>query len=320
MVTARHEAAHRIFQERPALLAPTFRLLGVSLPEKPRVEVLTPDVTELEPVERRIDSVLRLSPEKGGTPLLLAIEAQSRPDPRKARNWAYYLSFLESKNECPAYLLVVCQDKATAEWASGPFDLGTDDWSPLTVRPLVLGPGNVPLIVDTEEAEEDLTMATFAAMTHGKSSDAPAILEALASALHRTDPKTRKYYSELLEAGLGDTPTRQTWRDLMKNGSFFPGRGTLVEETFLEGKAAGIVEERVRFILRTLEKRDMPVRASQHVRITGTDDMTALAHWMDKVLTVTDVSELFDDIPPDDDVTVSRGTVPLPLPDDADKG
>ncbi|MFE3060968.1 hypothetical protein ACFXIV_48270, partial [Nocardia sp. NPDC059236] len=190
MVTARHEAAHRIFQERPALLAPTFRLLGVSLPEKPRVEVLTPDVTELEPVERRIDSVLRLSPEKGGTPLLLAIEAQSRPDPRKARNWAYYLSFLESKNECPAYLLVVCQDKATAEWASGPFDLGTDDWSPLTVRPLVLGPGNVPLIVEPEEAEEDLTMATFAAMTHGKSSDAPAILEALASALHRTDPKT----------------------------------------------------------------------------------------------------------------------------------
>ncbi|MBO8194116.1 hypothetical protein ITI46_20990 [Streptomyces oryzae] len=106
----------------------------------------------------------------------------------------------------------------------------------------------------------------------------------------------------------------------MKNGSYFPGRGTLVEMTFLKGKAAGIVEERVRFILRMLEQRDLPVRASEHVRITGTDDMTALAHWMDKVLTVADVSELFDDIPPDDDVTVSRGTVPLPLPAKADQG
>ncbi|WP_247746324.1 hypothetical protein [Streptomyces oryzae] len=190
-------------------------------------------------------------------------------------------------------LLVVCQDKSTAEWAVGPFDLGPADWKPLTVRPLVLGPGNVPLIVDTEEAEEDLTMATFAAMTHGKSSDAPAILKALASALYRTDRKTRKYYTELLEAGLGDTPTRQTWRDLMKNGSFFPGRGTLVEETFLEGKA----DERARSVLRLLEMRGITVSESQRARVTGCADLDTLDRWFERAFSATEAEQIFAEEP-----------------------
>lgn len=200
MVTSRHETAHRIFQERPALLVPTFRLLGVSLPEDSLVEVLTPDATELKPIERRMDTVLRLNPRDGGTPTMLAIEAQSRPDPEKERSWAYYLSFLESKNRCPALLVVLCHDKETAEWAVGPFHLGTGDWNPLTVRPLVLGPGNVPMIVDPEEAAEDLAMATFAAMTHGRSPDISAILDALARALGRADDESLRYYAELLES------------------------------------------------------------------------------------------------------------------------
>jgi hypothetical protein len=66
MVTSTHEASHRIFQERPDILAPVFRILGVPLAEKAAVEVLTPDATEIRPLERRVDSVLRES--ASGTP------------------------------------------------------------------------------------------------------------------------------------------------------------------------------------------------------------------------------------------------------------
>ncbi|WP_329618541.1 hypothetical protein [Streptomyces sp. S465] len=98
MVSSRHEAAHRIFQERPELLAPVFRILDVPLPEEAAVEVLTPDATEIRPLERRVDSVLRVDPPAGGG-FLLAIEAQGRRDPGKAVSWAYYLSFLAAKHE-----------------------------------------------------------------------------------------------------------------------------------------------------------------------------------------------------------------------------
>ncbi len=195
MVSSRHEAAHRIFQDRPELLAPVFRILDLPPPEKAAVEVLTPDVTEARPLERRVDSVLRVKPYDGGG-FLLAIEAQGRCDPDKAVNWAYYVSYLAAKYKHPVLLLVVCQDKATADWAAGPFRLGMDDWTTLSVHPLVLGPGNVPVILDPEEAAQDLTLATFSALTHGSHRDAPAILKALARAMGTADPDSVRYSGE----------------------------------------------------------------------------------------------------------------------------
>ncbi|MFJ1993665.1 hypothetical protein [Streptomyces asiaticus] len=207
MVSSRHEAAHRIFQDRPELLAPVFRILDLPPPEKAAVEVLTPDATEIRPLERRVDSVLRVNPLEGDG-FLLAIEAQGRRDDAKGGSWAYYLSYLTAKYERPALLLVVCQDKATADWAMGPFQLGLDDWTALSVHPLVLGPGNVPVILDPEEAAQDLTLATFSALTHGSHREAPAILKALARAMGTADPESVSYYSELLEIGLG-APQRE---------------------------------------------------------------------------------------------------------------
>jgi hypothetical protein len=53
MVTTTHEVSHRLFQEKPELLTPVFRILGVPLPEKASIDVLTPDTTEIKVLERR---------------------------------------------------------------------------------------------------------------------------------------------------------------------------------------------------------------------------------------------------------------------------
>ncbi|MEV6957009.1 hypothetical protein [Streptomyces sp. NPDC051183] len=297
MVTSHHEASHRIFQDRPELLAPVFRILGVPLPADPTVEVLTADVTEIRPMERRVDSVLRITPraDKSGG-LLLAIEAQGRRDPDKAVSWAYYLSYLTAKYECPALLLVVCQDKTTADWATGPFRLGWADWTALSVHPLVLGPGNVPVITDPEEAAEDLTIATFAAMTHGRDRNATAILEALAEALESTDPESVAYFAELLEIGLGNSLARDIWRHLMPRTSF-PGRGTLIEETYQEGEAKGRTEgkaeERARMVLRVLDHRGVAVADEVRERVIACGELDVLGRWIDLAFTVDHAEELF---------------------------
>ncbi|WP_376772849.1 hypothetical protein [Streptomyces himalayensis] len=59
MVTSAHEGSHRIFQERPEILAPVFGVLGIALPEKATVDAIATDVTESRPLERRVDTVLR---------------------------------------------------------------------------------------------------------------------------------------------------------------------------------------------------------------------------------------------------------------------
>ncbi|MEU5431457.1 hypothetical protein AB0H73_38450 [Streptomyces olivoreticuli] len=301
MVTSRHEASHRIFQERPELLAPVFRLLGVPLPAKAAVEVLTADVTEIRPLERRVDSVLRIKPFDSGDGggFLLAIEAQGRQDRAKPVSWAYYMSFLKAKYACPVLLLVVCHDKATADWAAGPFRLGVEDWTSLSVHPLVLGPGNVPVITDPEEAARDLTMATFSAMTHSSHEDAPAILDALARALGAAASESSTYYSELLEIGLGDSRAGETWRKLMPIRTYFPGRGTMIERALQEGeakgRAEGAAEERALMVMRLLGSRDVAIPPEVRERIAGCSDLDTLGRWLDRAFTVATAEELFSE-------------------------
>ncbi len=282
MVTSSHEASHRIFPDRPELLAPVFRVLGLRLPPEAAVEVLTPSP--------RVDSVLRISPSEGPG-FLLAIEAQGRRDPDRASSWTYHLAHLRAAYDLPALLLVVCQDRATARWAAGPFLTGIDGWTALRTHPLVLGPDNVPVITDPEEAGRNLAMAAFSAMTHARDEDSPTRLEALARALSTAEPDSAAYYSELLEIGLGDTPARNTWRHLMRHvGSFFPGRGTLVEETFLEGQAKGQAQA----VLRVLRARRIDVPEAVAERVTAVTDPDELDRLLDRAVTATTATELFD--------------------------
>ncbi|MGV9312272.1 hypothetical protein ACWDR0_08740 [Streptomyces sp. NPDC003691] len=79
----------------------------------------------------------------------------------------------------------------------------------------------------------------------------------------------------------------------MAVGTYFPGRGTMLEKSFLKGVAAGQAEERSRLILSVLEKRGLPVADDHRERIADCSDLDVLDVWWDRVLTVTSAEELF---------------------------
>jgi len=112
-------------------------------------------------------------------------------------------------------LIVLCPDDATARWAARPITLGLPSHPSLTVRPLVLGPSNTPVVSDQREVVRDIPMAVFSAITHSKSENVDAILKVLATTLSSLDPVQGLMYAELVEAGLGNTTAREIWRDLM---------------------------------------------------------------------------------------------------------
>lgn len=186
MVSSSHEAMHRIFQKDPALLTRALQqVLGVPFPEPREFAGMNVDVTEIEPVERRVDTLLRAETDEGA--FLLVVESQREPDNRKRGSWPYYLSYLYEKYRCEPVLIVTTQNRATARWASQPIRLGLPGHHSLSVRPLVLGPDNVPVIADEREAERDVSLAVLSAMTHGRGPHAAAILEPLAAALRTVD-------------------------------------------------------------------------------------------------------------------------------------
>ncbi|MDQ0776767.1 hypothetical protein QF026_005233 [Streptomyces aurantiacus] len=74
---------------------------------------------------------------------------------------------------------------------------------------------------------------------------------------------------------------------------YFPGRGTVREKAYLEGK----LENRASLVLRVLEKRGIPFPEGTRERITSCADLDTLALWFDHSLTAAAAEDLFAEDP-----------------------
>jgi hypothetical protein len=311
MVSSPHEAMHRLFRQDPGLFARLLPRAGIPFPEHSSIDPLDTDLTEIRPIERRVDSVFRVHAADGEGGFLLAVESQGKLDPDKRNSWTYYLAYLHAKYRLPSILLVLCRDKATATWAAEPIRIGRRFHTSMLVFPLVLGPGNLSVITDPDEAAEDVPLAVFSAFAHAKDPGLPAILEAPAMAITRTRSEANTGtaeggdvgsdsvdWAEIVEIGLGDGPARDLWRQLMATHfPQFPGSGTIVEEAWLkgrdEGREAGEAKGRAEDILRVLGVRGIEVCDAIRERITDCTDLDVLGVWFDRSLSVVSAEELF---------------------------
>ncbi|MFF4208747.1 hypothetical protein ACFYZE_05085 [Streptomyces sp. NPDC001796] len=79
--------------------------------------------------------------------------------------------------------------------------------------------------------------------------------------------------------------------------TYFPGRGTVRETAYLEGKAEGEAKGEAKAILRVLERNGVPVPDDVRERITGCTDLEVLDRWLDRAFEATDADDLFRDPP-----------------------
>ncbi|MFF9309576.1 hypothetical protein ACF1BS_01550 [Streptomyces sp. NPDC014748] len=71
--------------------------------------------------------------------------------------------------------------------------------------------------------------------------------------------------------------------------TYSPGRGTVRETAYLEGRAEGRAES----ILRLLEARGLPVPGGVRERVATCTDLALFNAWLDRVLTVARAEDLF---------------------------
>src|SRR5690606_30633411 len=273
MVSSSHEALHRIFQQEPGLFARAARHLGVAFPPPLSASELSTDLTETRPLERRVDTLLRMETEDGS--FVLAVESQSAPSVDKPASWAYYLSHVYAKYGIPPVLLVVCPDRKTAAWAAQQFDIGPRQWPSLTLRPLVLGPNDVPVIDSPDEAARDIPLTILSAALHRCEPEADAILNALAKALKSLsadDETTAGTFIELTAQGLGTSRGADLWRHLMAvDLSFFQAQ--TAQKLRQEGREEGRAEGQANALLLLLRHRGVGVTEGDRERIESCDDL-----------------------------------------------
>jgi hypothetical protein len=303
MVSTTHESAHKIFRADPELTVRALRLFGIELPSQSKVTELDTALGEISAIDRRVDTLLRVDTDEGS--FVLVVEAQGKKAEGKHEDWAYYLAHVLAKYRLPPLLLVVCDRRSTARWAAAPNDPSFAGFSSLAVRPLVLGPDNVPKLMEPEEAAENLAFASFAARTHRHDPLIGAILGALAVALARHKSEDALTYAEFTEAGLQGSRAYDIWRTLvqtMQPDEYVGMAAAMIREDaerkglekgLEEGLEKGVPQGEARALLLVLDRRGVDLSAEERERISSCGDQAQLESWIERALVVTTSGELF---------------------------
>jgi hypothetical protein len=296
MVSSSHESMHHYFRDSPESIDQLFRGVGFTLfPDIVATEDLSGDVTMIEPVPRQADSVLKVRTKAGDEFVLIFEAQQGRPEEKRFR-WPQYVTSLYDRHELPIILVVICNDRSTAVWAARPITIGTEFWNCCQVRPLVLGPDEIPF-PSAPIGEADLALAVLGVITHGKDRRVAGILEPLAAALHKVDEATRNKFALEIQSALTEPAFAQLWKELMNfvtvNEETMrdnPVYGEFLEEFEAKAEAMGEAAS----VLTVLEERRIPVDDAQRARILAVHDRQMLLRWLRLALRVGDADELFD--------------------------
>lgn len=267
-----HEAVLDMFRHRPGLAADLLAgPLGLAVPEHAEAPPRPAEVTELRPAEHRADTVVVL---RNGDRAVwtVVVEIQLRPDDDKPWIWPEYLVGVRRRLRCPAVLLVVCRDTATARWAATPIDLGPDD---------------IPVLTDPSDASRTPELAVLSALFHVHDDGPFAVLDALVEALDQVDPGQAVEYAHLI---LSELPAiaRGYLEELMSTETY-----EYQSEFTRRLEARGETTGRAKLLLRQLAARGVTVPPAARERITACTDPDQLDTWGVRVLNAQTVEDLF---------------------------
>ena len=293
MPSALHEGLIQLFHDAPEFVTTILgNVSAMTLMGHTRIETRSESATVLEVAERRVDAVFEVNDDSGR--FAVALEVQLRPEDAKLWRWPTYIARLRERLGCPVALLVICMNNRTAKWAAEPIFLGRPD---SYLRPLAMGPKDVPVITETDASRVTPELALLSTLAHGRRRGRPTreMVDILDSALGKMDTHRAVDYTELA-LGLLSTPARSYLEGLMATvtkpyHSEFTDRIRVEAEA--RGKACGEAAASARMLLLTLESREVGLSDEQRRLIENCVDSARLEAWFRRALTATTAEDVF---------------------------
>ena len=265
--------------------------LGYALP--PHTSVRISEATHATPLntEHHIDLVVLL--EDVAPTLAVGIEVQLSRDPDKPWVVPHYATSLRLRHRCHCVLLIVCPVRSVARWARARIP-GGGRGAGFDV--LVLGPDDIPRVVDPRVAAEHPQLAVLSGLAHRQhASDLPVLLTAL-GALAAFDAARTESYTTLILDGLGAAVRKALETTLMLHDDtkirspllkklFRMSRNEGREEGREEGRVEGRVEGLTHAIVNILEERGIAMSDAERQRFLSATDPTQLSRWLRRSLT-----------------------------------
>lgn len=301
VVSHLHETLIRLLHDSPNFLAvllsrnPAFDQTSCR-----QVTMVSENATLLQLMERRVDGVAEVH-DGLGRRLIVAVEVQLAVKEDKTFSWPTYVARLRERMRCPVALLVLCVDKRTADWGRQPIELGPGS----VITPLVVGPDDIPRVVDAADPDVGVEMTVLSTIFHGDKPGGEEVIDAMTVALSTIDPDVAADYTEYALGLLQDGRARNYLEVLMTTATFeyqseftrrLKAEGEAIGEARGEaiGEARGEARGEAKSLLRLLALRGVEVPEAVRERITSCGDTVVLERWFDRAMEADSAWELFD--------------------------
>jgi hypothetical protein len=286
MPSYEHEGLIELFRQRRPLAAELAEHLGVKLPAWREASLDSGDLPDLVP-SRQADAVVKLTNGDDQPVFAIVVEVQLGREPDKEWSWPAYAVNLRARWRCPVMLLVVCADDSTAAWAAAPIEIGPGS----VVVPCVVGPDQVPVVTDPDEARRSPQLAVLSAIAHGGRPDRFQVLDALLAAYGEVDHLQAGLYHDLMLMTL--PAAAQHYLEAQMAVGTYKYQSDFARGYFTRGKAEGEAKGEADAVLRVLAARGIDVPDDARARILECSDLDQLRTWVSRAATATSLPDLF---------------------------
>ncbi|MCG8416436.1 MAG: DUF4351 domain-containing protein, partial [Proteobacteria bacterium] len=278
-----HESLVDLFRDSPALAPELISCAGTELPGRQRTPRLTAaEFADLKADEYRADAVIRLDAGDNTPSDIIIVEVQLKRDVDKRVSWPMYMAGARARYRCPATILVITIDPGVAQWCARPIVL---DRNGSTIKPVVVGPQQMPRVTDPNRASKTPELAILSALAHRRHEDAADLAVAGLAACQALDSDRATRYADLILSSL-DPAARRAMENLMSLHKY-PFQSDFAKKYIALGRDEGRDEGRQAgqraIVLRLLTKRFGPLPPAALERIEQADTST-LEDWADRLL------------------------------------
>ncbi len=283
-----HEALVHLVRAAPTVILGLLqRELGLDVSAMAQLHITAAELVDLNLAEYRADAVITLGPEDAPTEAFV-LEAQNEIDIRKRRSWPLYVAGLRARLGCPVTLVIIALDARVAAWCAEPIDLGRQRGM---ILPLVLGPDQIPFIIDHDEARGAPELAVLSVAAHGREPGAEYIALAALSAVRGLDSDREAFYPDFIFAMLGEVARAAL--ELIMNKANYEYQSDFARKYISMGKAEGEVLGQAQLLLKQLRFKGFAVDAELETRVQGCQDLAQLDLWAERILSATTLDDIF---------------------------
>jgi hypothetical protein len=158
----------------------------------------------------------------------------------------------------------------------------------------VIGPAQIPVITDPDEARRDPELAVLSLIAHGDEPGAERIAIAAIEGAQDLDTDRAAVYLDVVFARLGET-ARAALEKLMQTGSY-EFQSDIARNWFskgkAEGKAEGEAKGEAKVLLQLMELRGLEIPDSIREQILGATDCAQIEVWVSRVLYAKTAAEV----------------------------